>query len=45
MSSVQNGVNVEQLIATVNAIKDNPDLARFQFRAKDEWVNRGHSRT
>ena len=45
MSSVQNGVNVEQLIATVNAIKDNPELARFQFRAKNEWVNGGHSRT
>jgi uncharacterized OsmC-like protein len=45
MSMVQNGVNVDQLIATINAIKDNPDLALFHFRATNEWVGGGHSRT
>lgn len=40
-----NGVNVDQLVATVNAIKQNPDLARFQFRAHNEWLDGGHSRT
>lgn len=40
-----NGVNVDQLIGTVNAIKQNPDLARFQFRAHNEWLDGGHSRT
>ncbi len=40
-----NGVNVDQLVATVNAIKQNPDLARFQFRAHNEWLEGGHSRT
>jgi uncharacterized OsmC-like protein len=40
-----NGVNVEQLMGTINAIQKNPDLARFQFRAKNEWLNGGHSRT
>lgn len=40
-----NGVNVEQLVATVNAIKQNPDLARFKFRAHNEWLEGGHSRT
>jgi uncharacterized OsmC-like protein len=40
-----NGVNVDQLVATVNAIKENPDLARFQFRAHNEWLDGGHSRT
>jgi uncharacterized OsmC-like protein len=40
-----NGVNVEQLVATVNAIQQNPDLARFQFRARNEWIGGGHSRT
>jgi uncharacterized OsmC-like protein len=40
-----NGVNVDQLIATVNAIQQNPDLARFQFRAHNEWIGGGHSRT
>jgi uncharacterized OsmC-like protein len=40
-----NGVNVDQLIGTINAIKDNPGLARFTFRANTEWVEGGHSRT
>jgi uncharacterized OsmC-like protein len=40
-----NGVNVAQLIDTVDAIRQNPDLARFQFRAHNEWAGGGHSRT
>jgi hypothetical protein len=44
-STLVNGVNVDQLVATVNAIKQNPDLARFQFRAHNEWIGGGHSRT
>ena len=38
-----NGVNVDQLVATVSAIKQNPDLARFQFRGRNEWLEGGHS--
>ena len=45
MKTNLNGVNVDQLIGTINAIKDNPDLARFKFRAKNEWINGGQSRT
>jgi uncharacterized OsmC-like protein len=40
-----NGVDVDQLMDTINAIQENPDLARFQFRARNEWINGGHSRT
>lgn len=40
-----NGVNVDQLVSTVSAIQENPDLARFQFRAHNEWLAGGHSRT
>jgi uncharacterized OsmC-like protein len=40
-----NGVNVDQLMATVDAIQKNPELARFQFRAHNEWISGGHSRT
>lgn len=40
-----NGVNVDQLVGTVHAIQENPDLARFQFRAHNEWMGGGHSRT
>jgi len=40
-----NGVNVEQLMSTVNAIKENPRLAQFKFRSQTEWIEGGHSRT
>jgi uncharacterized OsmC-like protein len=40
-----NGVNVDQLMGTIDAIKQNPALARFQFRAHNEWLGGGHSRT
>ncbi len=40
-----NGVNVEQLVATIGAIKDNPDLASFKFRATTEWISGGHCQT
>ncbi|MDR7426031.1 MAG: OsmC family protein [Armatimonadota bacterium] len=43
--AVVNGVDVGQLVATVEAIKANPDLARFTFRATSEWVTGGRSRT
>ena len=42
---VLNGVNVEQLVGTINAIKEDPEIARFQFRSETEWVGGGHSRT
>jgi uncharacterized OsmC-like protein len=40
-----NGVNVQQLVGTINAIQQNPDLAQFKFRANNQWVAGGHSRT
>lgn len=40
-----NGVDVNQLVSTIDAIKENPSLAAFRFRAKTEWLEGGHSRT
>lgn len=40
-----NGVDVDQLVATVGAIKDKPELAKFQFRASNRWISGGQSRT
>jgi uncharacterized OsmC-like protein len=40
-----NGVNVEQLVDTINHVKEQPELAKFKFRATNEWVEGGHSRT
>jgi len=40
-----NGVNVSQLMATIEHIQEQPDLARFTFRAQTEWQDGGHTRT
>jgi uncharacterized OsmC-like protein len=40
-----NGVNVDQLLATIEAVKGNPDLAKCKFRSKTEWIGGGHTRT
>jgi uncharacterized OsmC-like protein len=34
---MRNGVNVTQLVETIEAIKNQPDLAKFQFRAHTVW--------
>ncbi|NIW44385.1 MAG: OsmC family peroxiredoxin [Gammaproteobacteria bacterium] len=43
--TLMNGVNVDQLVDTINHIKEQPELAKFKFRATNEWVEGGHSRT
>jgi uncharacterized OsmC-like protein len=40
-----NGVNLQQLVGTINAIQTTPDLAQFKFRAANRWIAGGHSRT
>ena len=44
-ATITNGVNVDQLVQTIDAIKANPDLAKFQFRARTRWEGGGRSRT
>jgi uncharacterized OsmC-like protein len=39
-----NGVDTPTLFATVDAVKANPELARFQFRATNQWVSGTHNR-
>jgi uncharacterized OsmC-like protein len=40
-----NGVDIEQLHETIGAISDDPDIARFRFRASNRWHDGGHSVT
>lgn len=40
-----NGVDVDQLVETINHIKEDGDLAEFEFRAKSTWEKGGESRT
>jgi len=40
-----NGVDVPTLFATINAVGEQPELAKFQFRATNRWVKGTHSRS
>src|SRR5262250_3714101 len=42
-SSVNNGVNVEALVAARKALTDAPAAAQFKWRAACEWKNGTHS--
>ena len=44
-TNVLNGVNLDQLVGTVNAIQNDPEIAVFKFRSSTEWIDGGHSRT
>jgi uncharacterized OsmC-like protein len=41
--SAKNGINVEQLLATIDAIKGDDNLGVFTFRAGSRWVDGTHS--
>ena len=40
-----NGVDVGTLYATINLINEQPDLGKFQFRARNRWIDGAHNRT
>jgi len=40
-----NGVDVAALFDTVAAVKQDPGLARFLFRARNRWLAGGHNRS
>jgi uncharacterized OsmC-like protein len=42
---VNNGVNVDALLAAREALRGAPDAAKFTWKASCKWVNGTHSRT
>ena len=40
-----NGVAVDRLFDTIDAIKSEPDLAKFKFRITNKWLGGGHNHT
>lgn len=40
-----NGVDTPTLFATIGAVRDQPELAKFKFRASNRWVEGTHSRS
>ena len=39
-----NGVDTATLFATIDAVRQQPEAAQFQFRTTSEWVSGTHSR-
>lgn len=42
-NSNKNGLNIDQMVQTVNAIKNAPSLGEFEFRASNRWINGGEN--
>jgi uncharacterized OsmC-like protein len=42
---VLNGVNTDDLMKTIHAVREQPELARFRFRASNTWLGGGHNRS
>ena len=40
-----NGVDTPALFATLDAVKDQNEIAAFQFRASNTWLTGTHSRS
>lgn len=43
--NVINGLDVDAAVATIAAIKADKSLAKFQFRARNTWINGGENRS
>jgi uncharacterized OsmC-like protein len=44
-SAMRNGVDTARLFATLDAVKGDPEIARFQFRATNRWISGTHSQS
>lgn len=40
-----NGLDTQKIVETVGAVKANPTLARFEFRARNRWISGGENRS
>lgn len=45
LNGIVNGVDINRMGATIEAVQKNPSLAAFQFRAKNRWITGGHNRS
>ena len=43
--AIRNGVDTEKMFATLDLIKAQPELAKFQFRATNHWIDGAHNRS
>jgi uncharacterized OsmC-like protein len=45
LDRIRNGVDSEQMYGTLDAIKADPSLGVFQFRATNQWIDGAHNRS
>jgi uncharacterized OsmC-like protein len=45
VESVRNGVDTAVMYGTLDAIKAQPELGKFQFRATNRWIDGAHNRS
>jgi uncharacterized OsmC-like protein len=38
-----NGFRQEEIAATIQAIQENPEIAKFEFRVRNKWITGGHN--
>jgi hypothetical protein len=43
--TIRNGVDTGKMFATLDLINAQPELARFQFRAANRWIDGAHNRS
>src|SRR3954468_1843618 len=43
--TIRNGIDTGQVYGTLDALKAQPELARFEFRATNRWIDGTHSRS
>ncbi len=44
-ANICNGLDIDAAVATVDAIKADTSLGRFEFRARNTWINGGENRS
>jgi uncharacterized OsmC-like protein len=42
---IRNGVDTAQLFGTLDAVKAQPELGKFQFRAQNRWLGGAHNQS
>jgi uncharacterized OsmC-like protein len=41
----RNGVDTDKLFGTLDAVKAQPEIAKFQFRVRNTWIDGAHNRS
>jgi uncharacterized OsmC-like protein len=44
-ATIRNGVDTDTMFATLDAIKAQPEIAQFRFRARNRWMGGSHNRS